>query len=121
MDKDQAIREVHEIKQVIEESRKQSNRRQYWIVPALAIAAIIVSALMPPLAPVIGVGFVVAGVIIRRRAIDPIMKAIGLGVLVIGIVMILMTVLVVAGLMVFNIASVTRGPATVVPVPTYSP
>ncbi len=107
MDKDQAIQEVQEIKQVMDEARQRSNRRNYWILPVCAIAAMIVSALIPPLAPIIGVGFLVSGIIIWRRSGESIIKALAAGMVGIGIMMLLMTLFVVLGLMAYHTSGVT--------------
>jgi hypothetical protein len=37
MDRDQAVQEVHEIKQVMEESRRRSSRGKCWIIVAAAL------------------------------------------------------------------------------------
>ena len=118
MDKDQALREVHEIRQVMEESRKRTNRGKYWIVIAAAVLAMVVSGLIPPLAPVIGLGMIAAGIIIWRRNDETLMKGIAAGLIAIGIVLVLLAVFVIIGLVAYQTVG---GPfpanETVVPVP----
>lgn len=116
MDKDQALHEVQEIKQVMEESRKRSGRGKYWIGPALALLAMVISGLVPPLAPVIAIGLLVGGVITWRRSSEPLMKAIATGVVAVGIVLLLMTLFVILGLVAFHTG--VQGPTiTITPVP----
>ncbi len=117
MDREQACREIQEIKQVMEESRKRSSRGKYWITPVLALLALIVSALVPPLAPVIAIGLIIVGVIIWRRSSDSVMKAISAGIVGVGIVLLLVVLFIVAGLMAFQVSGVTGTHETVVPVP----
>jgi hypothetical protein len=97
MDKDQAIRDVQEIKEVMQESRKRSGRGKYLIGPALALAAIIVSSIVPYLAPIMAIGLLVGGVITWRRNSETLMKVISVGIFAAGIVLIIMFILAMVG------------------------
>ena len=107
MDKDEAIHEVEEIKRVIDDTHKRSDHRKYWFVLAIALAAMIVCGFVPVLAPLIGIGFIVGGVIAWRRSNDSLGKAIAIGALVIGIVLVLITLFVVFGLMAWHTSTTT--------------
>ena len=121
MDKDEALREVEEIKQVIDDSRKQSNRRKYWISAVIALAAVVISGLvLPILAPIIAIGLVVGGIIARRRSSDPVMKAIATGAVAIGIVALILTLFVISGLMVWRTSTTTTS-TTINTVTTVTP
>jgi Na+/H+-translocating membrane pyrophosphatase len=95
MDKDEAIHEVEEIKRVIDDTHKRSDHRKFWFVLAIALAAMLVCGFVPVLAPLIGIGFIVGGVIEWRRSSDSLGKAIAIGALVIGIVLVLITLFVI--------------------------
>jgi Na+/H+-translocating membrane pyrophosphatase len=99
MDKDEAIHEVEEIKRVIDDTHKRSDHRKYWFVLAIALAAMLVCGFVPVLAPLIGIGFIVGGVIEWRRSSDSLGKAIAIGALVIGIALALIGLFVIFGLM----------------------
>ena len=107
MDKGEAIHEVEEIKRVIDDTHKRSDHRKYWFVLAIALAAMIVCGFVPVLAPLIGIGFIVGGVIAWRRSNDSLGKAIAIGALVIGIVLVLITLFVVFGLMAWHTSTTT--------------
>ena len=50
MEKEEALRDIHEIKQVMEESQRRTRHGKYWIGLALALVAIvIISGLILPL------------------------------------------------------------------------
>ena len=118
MDKDEAIHEVEEIKRVIDDTHKRSDHRKYWFVLAIALAAMIVCGFVPVLAPLIGIGFIVGGVIEWRRSSDSLGKAIAIGALVIGIVLVLITLFVVFGLMAWHTSTTTTiHSATITPPP----
>jgi uncharacterized membrane protein YhaH (DUF805 family) len=109
MDKDEAIHEVEEIKQVIADSRKRSDRRKYWIGAAIALAAVVISGLVIPIfAPIIAIGFIVGGIIARRQSSDPVIKAIAAGAIAIGITVIILTLLVIFGLMGWHTSTMTK-------------
>ena len=99
MDKDEAIHEVEEIKRVIDDTHKRSDHRKYWFVLAIALAAMLVCGFVPVLAPLIGIGFIVGGVIEWRRSSDSLGKAIAIGALVIGIVLVLIGLFVIFSLL----------------------
>jgi len=108
MDRDEAIHEVEEIKQVIADSRKRSDRRKYWIGAAIALAAVVISGLVIPIfAPVVGIGLIVGGIIARRQSSDPVIKAIAAGAIAIGITVIILTLLVIFGLMGWHTSTTT--------------
>ena len=108
MDKDEAIHEVEEIKQVIADSRKSSDRRKYWIGAAIALAVVVISGLVIPIfAPVIAIGLIVGGIIARRQSSDTVIKAIAAGAIAIGITVIILTLLVIFGLMVWHTSTAT--------------
>lgn len=107
MDKDQALREVQEIKQIMDESRKRAGRGKYWIGIAIALLAMAISGLVPPSAPIIAIGLLIGGVITWRRSSEPIMKAIAAGIVTVGIILLLMTLFVVLGLMAFHTSTTT--------------
>jgi len=115
MDKERAIREVHEIKQVMEETRNRSDRGKYWIVPGLALLAMLISGLFPFLAPVIAICLIVGGVIIWRRNNEQIMKAIAVGIIAVGIVILLVTLFVILGLVAYSTSGIMESSQTVVP------
>jgi hypothetical protein len=103
MDKEQAIREVHEIKHIMEESQRRMGHSKYWICLALALLGIVVSAFVPVLGPVIGIGLIVGGIFTWRRSYDSTTKTIS-GVLIAAgiIVLFLATVFIAFGVMVFS-------------------
>ncbi len=115
MDRDQALQEVHEIKQVMEESRRRSSRGKCWIIIAAALLAMVISGIVPPLAPIIGIGMIVGGIIVWRKNSDPVIKAIAAGVCAVGIVLILVTVFVVIGLVAYNVSGIFPAQETIVP------
>jgi flagellar biosynthesis protein FliQ len=102
MEKDQALREVQEIKQIIEESRKQHSRNNVWWGIVLIALAVVVSVIMPLLMPVVAIGLLVSGIIIYRGANEQPLKSIATVMIVIGVLMILATVLLVLGLMPYH-------------------
>lgn len=116
MERDRALRDVDEIKQVMHESRKRFGHGKYWIGPALALLAILISGLVPPLAPVIAIGLLVGGVIAWRRSDESIMKAIAAGIIAVGIVLLLATLFVILGLVALHVSSVSST-TTITPVP----
>jgi uncharacterized membrane protein YhaH (DUF805 family) len=108
MDKDEAIHEVEEIKQVIADSRKRSDRKKYWIVAAIALVAVVISGLVIPIfAPVIAIGLIVGGIIARRQSSDPVIKAIAAAAIAIGIIVIILTLLVIFFLMPWHTSTTT--------------
>jgi ABC-type microcin C transport system permease subunit YejB len=98
MDKDEAIHEVEEIKRVIDDTHKRSDHRKSWFVLAIALA-VLVCVFAPVPAPLIGIGFIVGGVIARLRSNDSLGKATAIGVVVIGIVLVLIGLFVIFSLM----------------------
>ena len=98
MDKDEAIHEVEEIKRVIDDTHKRSDHRKYWFVLAIALA-VLVCVFAPVLAPLIGIGFIVGGVIARFRSNDSLGKALAIGAVVIGIVLVLIGLFVIFSLL----------------------
>jgi predicted nucleic acid-binding Zn ribbon protein len=98
MEKDQALREIQEIRQVIEESRKRYRRNEIWWGIVLIALALVVSVIMPLLIPVVAIGLLVSGIIIYRGANEQPLKSIAAGAIAVGVLMILGTVLLVLAL-----------------------
>jgi Mg2+/citrate symporter len=119
MEKEEALRDIHEIKQVMEESQRRTRRGKYWIGLALALVAIvIISGLIPYLGPVFGIGLIVGGVIAWRRSDDSFMKAIAAAIIAVGIVLTLATLFVIFGLMAFTVVTDTMTSPGSLPMPT---
>ena len=119
MDKDQALLDVQEIKQTMEASRKHFDRRKYWIVPLVALLAIIVCGLFPILSPFIAAGMLAGGIILWRRSRDPVMKAFAVGIIAGGIIILMVILFAVLGLVAYGVFGGAGGPAaqTVIPAP----
>ncbi len=117
MDKDQALNEVKAIKQVMENSSKWSSRGKYWIGVLLTLLALVATGLIPFLAPIMGVGLLVGGIIAWRLASDSVMKSIAGGIIAVGIVLILLTVFVVTGLIGYSTSTTTTTVTIAPPVP----
>jgi hypothetical protein len=111
MDKDQAMQEVHEIKQVMDESRKRSSHFKYWIGPALSLLAIIISGLAPLFTPLFSVILVVVGIVTWRRNNELKMKVIAAVTITIGIALLLIIVSLVG----FHNITTTTSTTTVTP------
>ena len=118
IDKNQAIRELHEIKQVMEKSRKRFNRGKYWLGPLVAVLSIFIAFLFFPFfAPVIGTGFLVGGIIAWRWAGDSTAKKIAAGVLfAVGIILILYSIILIS---VVGLYTTTTIPPTTTPLSYY--
>jgi predicted nucleic acid-binding Zn ribbon protein len=99
MEKDQALREVQEIKQVMDNSRKRHSRNNIWWGIVLIALAVVVSVIMPLLMPVVAIGLLVSGIIIYRGDNEQPLKSIAAGFIAVGASMILLTLLVVLALM----------------------
>jgi Mg2+/citrate symporter len=115
MEKDQALREVQEIKQVMEESRKRYSRNKIWWGIALIVLALVVSVIVPILIPIVAIGLLVSGIIIYRRADEQLLKSIATGAIAVGVLMILLTLLVVLGLMPYHFGVITGSETITVP------
>jgi predicted nucleic acid-binding Zn ribbon protein len=98
MEKDQALREVQEIKQVMDNSRKRHSRNNIWWGIVLIALAVVVSVIMPLLMPVVAIGLLVSGIIIYRGTNEQPLKSIAAGFIAVGASMILLTLLVVLAL-----------------------
>jgi len=119
MEKEEALRDIHEIKQVMEESQRRTRHGKYWIGLALALVAVVViSGLIPYLGPVFSIGLIVGGVIAWRRSDDSTMKTIAAAIIAVGIVLTLATLFVIFGLMAFYISTDTMTSHGSLPMPT---
>ena len=98
MEKDQALREVQEIKQVMDNSRKRHSRNNIWWGIVLIALAVVVSVIMPLLMPVVAIGLLVSGIIIYRGTNEQPLKSIAAGAIAVGVSMILLTLLMVLAL-----------------------
>jgi protein-S-isoprenylcysteine O-methyltransferase Ste14 len=107
MDKDQAVREVLEIKQIMENSRKKPNRSKYWIFPAIALVALVVCGIVPVFTPFIAIAFIVGGLVTWRRSSDSILKGTAAGIVAVGIVLLILTLIVIFGIMGYHASSTT--------------
>jgi len=116
MDREQALRDVQEIKQVIDKSRKWSGRGKLWGIIALVVLAMVLSAIVPFLAPIIAIGFIGGGVVVYRRTDDSLTRGVAAGAIAIGIMMLLMTLLVVVGLISYS-TSTTVQDVIIIPKP----
>jgi len=97
MDKDQALREVHEIKQVMDDSRRKSNRGYLWGGIAFIVAALVLSGIFPFLGPVLAVGLLAGGIITYRKTNDRLVRGIAGGAIAVGGIMLVAILLVLAG------------------------
>jgi uncharacterized membrane protein len=100
MDKDEALREVQEIKQVIDESRKVPSffeKNKFWVFAVIALIIMLTLFFGIYLTPFIGIVLIVIGVIVMRESTDPTTKAIAKGAVIIGIIALVLT----AGILMF--------------------
>lgn len=102
MEKDEALRDVKEIKHIMEESRRRYSRAASAWGITLIIVSIAVSIILPFLVPVVGIGLLIGGIIMYRRSNFPLAKGTAAGAIAIGVVMVLLTLIVVLFLMPFR-------------------
>lgn len=106
MNRDEAMRDLHDIKRVMEESRTKADTRSYWIGALALVLALpfilLLLVIMPPFAPLVGIGLVVAGIIMWRRHTELGMKAISGGMIAMGGVLVVLTILMIVGLVAYS-------------------
>jgi hypothetical protein len=121
MEREEAVQEVREIKRIMEESRRQADRRTVWVGLALLGLGILATAVLPFLAPVVGIGLIVGGIVAYRRSEDSLARGVAAVAIGMGSLLLLLVVFVVLGLMAISVGgSEALGPVDVPPGPVQS-